>query len=352
MHDIYKKYPALADTLPVVEIAALPTPVKRLERLGEAAGLSSLWVKRDDISGAAYGGNKVRKLEFLLADAIEQDYEDVLTFGAVGSNHALATALYAKRFGLKPHVVLSDQPPSESVKRKLRYHLKLETDVIAADGIREMMAAAAETTSRIANRGRKTYRVPFGGSSPIGCIGFVNAAFELAAQVAEGLLPEPEAIYIACGTTGSATGLNLGLRLAGLATEVVAVQVTPGFLSGPAAHQTLFEQTNRLLHALDRSIPLLNEPFTAIRHCEDQFGDGYAEPTAEGKAAVRLIRQHEGVELEGTYTGKALAALLADAGTLGDTPVLFWNTYNSRSYPELEAGDAQLLPESIRHYLD
>jgi len=351
MRPLYTRFPALAETLPVHEFANLPTPVRELPNLQKYLGCGPLWLKHDDRSARYYGGNKIRKLEFLFADAEEQEFEDILTFGAVGSNHALATSIYAREFGFNWHVILSDQPPSEKVATTLRHHQRLGSDVIAASGYAEMMKAAKQVAQKAANNGRKVYQIPFGGSSPLGTIGFVNAAFELEEQIGAGLLPEPDAIYLACGTSGSATGLSLGLRLAGLKTKVVAVQVTPEFLSGPDAHVTLFNDTLSLLRALDSSIPELSDPLLNIEHRGDQFGDGYAVPTAQCTSVVKLIKRIEGVELETTYTGKALAALVTDTTAEPDVTRLFWNTYNSRKLPATADKAAKALPPSLQHYL-
>jgi len=349
---LYKQFPGLADTLPVHEFANLPTPVRTLPNLREQLKCGELWLKQDDRSSQLYGGNKVRKLEFLLADAEEQEFEDILTFGAAGSNHALATALYAKEFGFNWHVVLSDQPKSDKVTNTLRQHLRLGSDIIAADGYPEMMRAAQRTRERAADNGRKTYQIPFGGSSTIGTIGFVNAAFELKEQIESGLLPEPEFIYLACGTSGSATGLSLGLQLAGLSTRVIAVEVTPEFLSGPDAHIKLFKNTMALLKALDPDIPTIKDPLANIEHRYDQFGDGYAMPTEECEAAVKLIKKTEGVVLETTYTGKAFAAMLADIAGRSKTSRLFWNTYNSRQLPDAGNQNPASLPDALQKYFD
>jgi len=350
---LFEAFPALADTLPVYTFAELPTPLKPLKHFAATGNYGDLWIKQDNLTGTPYGGNKIRKLEFLLGDALEQDYNDVITFGAAGSNHALATAIFAKQLGLIPHVVVSPQPDNPKIQKTLAYHQHLGTHLVTADGYREIMQTAEDVETEVAALGRKTYRIPFGGSSAVGAIGFVNAAFELKEQIANGDMPEPQHIYIACGTTGSATGLSLGLQLADLDCQVIAVQVTPAFLSGQEAHVRLFDETASLLHALCPDITVPADPLANITHTDSQFGEGYGEATTAGKAAVELLEKTEGIALETTYTGKALAALVADDrdDLLSGQTTLFWNTYNSHPYPELPQADVTTLPEALRQYV-
>tara|TARA_B110000914_G_scaffold225591_1_gene246794 strand:+ start:1046 stop:2098 length:1053 start_codon:yes stop_codon:yes gene_type:complete len=344
---IFRAYPGLADTLPIVPLAELPTPLNRLPRFSEQLN-ADIWIKHDELTGELYGGNKVRKLEFLLADALEQGCTDVITYGAAGSNHALASSIYAQQHGLRCHVVITDQPDSPKVGKTLRYHLQLGTHLVHAGNYPEVLATAAEITQKLETDGRRVYDIPFGGSSALGTIGFVNAALELAEQIVAGDMPEPDRIYLACGTSGSVTGLSLGLRLAGIGSQIIATQVTPPAISGPAAHCRLFNDTNLLLHTLDNAIPLLKEPRSNVMHRDDEFGAGYAHETASAADAVQLIARLEDVHLETTYTGKALAALVKDSET-GTT--LFWNTYNAQPYKEAGSQASAALPPELQKYI-
>lgn len=347
MRPIFQHYPSLSRTLPIVPIADVPTPVNRLRRFSEQLN-ADIWLKHDELTGELYGGNKVRKLEFLLADALEQGCTDVITYGAAGSNHALATSLYAQQHGLSCHVVITDQPDSPKVGKALRYHLQLGTHLVHAGNYPEVLAAAAEIKRNLETDDRRVYDIPFGGSSATGTIGFVNAGFELAAQIVAGEMPEPDRIYLACGTSGSVTGLSLGLRLAGISGLIIAVQVTPPVISGSAAHCQLFNDTNLLLHTLDNAIPLLKDPRSNVMHRDDEFGAGYAHETASAADAVQLMARTEDVHLETTYTGKALATLAKDSLT-GTT--LFWNTYNAQPYKEADNRASAALPPELRKYI-
>ena len=197
--------------------------------------------------------------------------------------------------------------------------------------------------------------IPAGGSSPLGVAGYVNAGLELAAQVADALVPEPDLVYVAAGTTGTSVGLKLGLKLAGLHTRVLPIRVTgEKFVNAPAMVD-LFHAANRLLHGLDKSFPLLDftEADALIRH--DFYGGKYAEYTHQSVEAMHRVHETEAIKLEGTYTGKAFAALIADAkaGLLHGKTVLFWNTYNSRDLSNLIADkDYHDLPRAFHPYFE
>jgi D-cysteine desulfhydrase len=195
--------------------------------------------------------------------------------------------------------------------------------------------------------------IPPGGSSPLGAVGFVNAAFELGEQVENGEIPEPDYIYVAAGSRGTAAGLILGLKAAGLKSRVVPVAVASKKFINAGAVVDLAAKTNSLLCSQDTSFPefKFSEEDTGIRH--EFFGERYALYTEEGMKAVELVKRTEGVKLEGTYTGKTFAALIADLrnGFLNDKVVLFWNTYNSSDFSSVTSViDYHKLPRSFHRY--
>jgi 1-aminocyclopropane-1-carboxylate deaminase/D-cysteine desulfhydrase-like pyridoxal-dependent ACC family enzyme len=201
--------------------------------------------------------------------------------------------------------------------------------------------------------GRYPYLIPPGGSSLPGITGFVNAAFELRRQIADGEMPKPDCIYVACGTMGTTAGLLLGLRAAKLDTHVVSVRVTSARFVNPRAMIRLIGRANSFLHSSDASFPVFEFSATDIDIRNECFGKRYALFTEEGMKAVSLMREREGLELDGTYTGKALVAMIRDAENrvLRGKSVLFWNTLNSRSHPEAEAGlDYRELPRCFHRY--
>lgn len=352
MNTLAARYPKLLLNLPFLTLTDLPTPLDRAEELGQQVGLDTLWIKRDDLSASLYGGNKVRKLEYLFAEAQAKDCDAVVTFGAVGSNHVLATAIFAQQLGMTCYGVLTEQVATPYVANTLRYHAAVGTKLIYAKGFTGSNDAAGEIEQAHPTGPDKVYRMTWGGSSWRGTVGFVNAAFELADQLR--YAEAPDKIYVACGTMGTAVGLAIGLRLAQLPTEVVAVKVVPDPVTTEANISKLFDETIGELHKIDDEITLLEDPWANMTLRTEYLGDGYAERTPECVEAVELMSQSEGLQLETTYTGKAAAALIDDAGSgrLRGQQVAFWNTYNSRPYPgEIARVDPSRIPESLHPYL-
>jgi len=194
-----------------------------------------------------------------------------------------------------------------------------------------------------------------GGSSPLGVVAFVNAALELREQIRDGQIPEPDRIYVALGTAGTAAGLLLGLKAANLKSQVICVLVADPRFSNSRRISRLFHRTSSYLNSLDPSFPRfkLTKADIHIRH--DFYGRGYAFFTEEGMEAVRCIANREGIQLDGTYTGKTLAALIADSRkkSLTDKVYLFWNTYNSRDFSDTIAGtDYSNLPLCFHRYFE
>ena len=348
---LFQRWPALAPNLPFVLLGNFPTPLEERPELAIALGVDALTLKREDLSAADYGGNKIRKLEFLLGDAIAQNRQHIVTFGGFGSNHAIATALNSRKFGLHCTAVLTPEPITDQVRAALARHIELGTRVVVADQYGGVRAAAAAV---IAEYGAEhCYEIPFGGSSWTGALGFVEGALELAEQIRTGEGRRPDVIYLACGTTGTVAGLALGLTLAGLDCRIEAVQVTPDSLQQDRLVVKLIEQAAHELQA--RGGPHIDTAHAiALVHIRnDQLGEGYAEPTAAGRDAAE--RWHRACELPVslTYTAKALAALVADAaaGQLQGREVLFWNTYNSRPYVPPTDTDWSVLPLELQRLL-
>jgi D-cysteine desulfhydrase len=199
-------------------------------------------------------------------------------------------------------------------------------------------------------KGRFPYFIPPGGSSTLGVAGYVNAALELRDQIMRGEMPEPQYVYVACGTMGTAAGLILGLRAAKLGSRVVSVSVTGKRYTDTRAMIGLVGKANSLFCSLDASFPRLELSESDVDFRYDYFGQRYALFTDEGMEAVSVMRDCEGIKLDGTYTGKALAALRHDAkdGSLRGKAVLFWNTLNSRDFSEAISGmDYHDLPRSF-----
>lgn len=324
--------------LPWLSLGDFPTPVEHLPQLSRELQ-AQVWVKRDDRAGALYGGNKVRKLELLLADALARGKRTVVTLGAYGSHHALATALYARKVGLACQLVLYPQP--------LTSHVLDDLLADQAAGAR-LIRASRPTVGLIAARARAltggAYLIPGGGSSPLGALGFVEAGLELAAQVRQGLLPAPDLVFVAAGTCGTVAGLALGLELAGLtSTRVVAVRVVPAILTNLVNVHRLARGALRILRRAGAQLPA-RQPVDVVID-PHELGPGYGRGTPAAQEAMERFARH-GVQLETTYTGKAAAALLRWCARPGPArTVLFWNTYNGVDIAPLVAqADPQALP--------
>lgn len=290
-----------------MELCSLPTPVRPLERLAPG-----VWMKDDSRSARLWGGNKPRKLEWLIADARRRSRGTLLTFGGLATNHGLATALYAREHGMRCVLALTDQPRDEHVERQL--------ERIHASGAHVYLTRTKARTVALLpwllTRHGRAYLIPPGGSSRVGALGFVEAALELAAQVRAGELPEPETVWCALGSGGTAAGLAVGLRLAGLRTAVRAVHVNDGL-----------RLDERTLLRLARRIPVDAGGTNDLRVVHGFLGGGYGHGTPEGRRAIERARETEDLELDPVYTGKAMAALLAHREREGGGPALFWNTY-------------------------
>lgn len=328
--------------LPKLPLANLPTPVERLTKLEQHLGMAPIYVKRDDLSGSLYGGNKVRKLEYLLADAAKNRHSAVLTIGPAGSNHVLATATYAKAVGLHAVAVIFPRVDTPAVRRNLVATLRAGADVRPCRSALTVplgwlegaaIAACAETDdpqSKIL-----AYAIPAGGSSPLGCVGYFEAFLELMAQFSEMGKPIPSKIYVALGTGGTAAGLLAAASTTSLPVEIVGVQVTPKIVVRRSTVVALAQQTLDLLAQSDCPQARCAVRQEALRVVTTQFGDGYGKITPQARQAMAIALQFENLELEGTYTAKTFAALLEEARSAdSDQPgVLYWHTYSSVPLP-------------------
>jgi len=352
---LFRDYPALAEHIPYVPLAQLPTPVEEYTDFAVQHSMGGFYIKRDDKSGAAYGGNKTRKLGFLLAAAQARNARTAITFGAAGSNHALATAIYAKEIGMKAVLILGPQHNSHHVRENL-CGMYTAGATLCPCSWKESRTTAVRVFHEAWKRdGVPPYVIPPGGSSPLGTLGFVNAAYELCEQIVSGILPMPDSIYVASGTMGTCVGLALGLRSLGMKTKIMAVRVTTPPYTGMERAEQLFTAANRMLSCADSRFPVctLEEACFVIR--DEFFGQDYALHTPEGMAAVQTAKEQMNICLEGTYTGKTFAGLQADAasGALRGKNVLFWNTYSGGVRKGIHASfDYHRLPDLLHTYFE
>ncbi|MFN2424857.1 MAG: 1-aminocyclopropane-1-carboxylate deaminase/D-cysteine desulfhydrase [Candidatus Binatia bacterium] len=353
---LFARFPGLAAGLPWIRLATLPTPVRRMAKLGDRVGPSALWLKDDGPSSAFYGGNKVRKLELVLGAARARHAARVLTFGYAGSNHAAATAVHASRVGMRSISILLPQPNASYLRKNLLVSAAVGAELHEYPSRAALYAGTVLTILKHAVRDRKLpFLIAPGGSSPLGTVSFVNAAFELAEQVDAGLLPLPEKIYVAAGSLGTVVGLGIGLAALGLPVGVVAVRVVDEQYVNPTTASALWRNTLALLRGCDAAFPDVGEAGDRISFRGEFFGGEYAGATTEAVEAQRLAGKLEALDLDITYTAKALACLLTDAraSRLPQGPVLFWNTRNSSDLSDLAEGASPgELPRRLRRYFE
>jgi len=301
-----------------------PTPVQRAEGLSRPS--SELWIKRDDLTHDLYGGNKVRKLDGILEGIRERRVRRVVTVGAAGSHHVLATTVFGRGAGLEVEAVLVPQPRTDHVVEVLRASLG---QGLRAFPVGSWAGAPMAIARRIASG---AHFIPVGGSNVAGSMGYVQAARELAAQVRAGELPEPDVCVVALGSGGTAGGLAAGLEAAGLRTLVVGacVSVPPWALR---------LGSRRLARACMRragvTSPVVPERLTAdVRF----LGAGYGHATSEGAEAARDALEHTGLTLDPTYTAKAFACALWHVRARRAAHVLYWHTLSSAPMAPLLQG--------------
>lgn len=342
------RFPGLAERLPRVPLAALPTPLRRAT-LDTGQRKAEIWIKDDKRTGTIYGGNKVRKLEYLFGRIDRRRIDRVATYGTVASNHALATALYADQLGYRPICFLAHQTRTPLAAAALAMHLRIGTQLVPYRGNR---STRVDLQRRIL-QGRKATVIPLGGSSWAGCPGFISAGLELAAQIDCGEIPCPDRLYVATGTMGTAAGLALGLALAELPVEVHAVRVSDASIANLNVIDGLMEKTCSMLHRLDGTFPESLYERVRLRLRNAFFGPGYAKGTAATDEAIAVADEQAGLQLEKTYTGKAFAALLHDLreGTVTDASALFWNTYSGLPLDAQPLPEMARLPDEFRVYL-
>lgn len=328
---LFDAYPQTRERLAHTPLGQWPTPVERLSAMGVASGIPALYIKRDDLSGSLYGGNKVRKLEFIFGDALARGYERVVTIGAIGSHHILATSIYARELGMAPVALQFQQPLNDHVRHNLLALSTTQPELhLLAHMVGLPFAIFIQKVRDWRDDHPEAYYIPGGGSSPLGALGYVSAGLELAAQVRAGECPEPDVIFVTTGTGGTYVGLLLGCRLGGLRSKIVAVRVVDRLVSNTA---NILQLAHRTAHILSEAgvpdVPRLTPSDVTI--LDDYFGEDYGVATVGGLRAIDEMKRVEDLKLEPTYTGKTFAGLLAERARMGlsDKNVLYWHTLSS-----------------------
>jgi D-cysteine desulfhydrase len=363
---LFEFYPNLIGKVPWTPILTkIPSDVNELTELEKFLKLNDgkIYIKRDDKDHEIYGGNKLRKFEFIFGEIVKKKKKGVITLGGIGTNHGIACAIIAKQFGLKCHLFLSLQPLTWHVQRSLLLYdyfgAKLHFTKIFELGILKSLLYRFFHP--------KYYLMSIGGSpllgigSPLGSIGFINAMCELKKQIDQKILPEPDVIFVAAGSTGTSAGLTAGCKLLGLKTKIMFVNVSRDIVVSPKALMNIANKAIKYLRKRDKSIPdiiVTEEDFTMIK---GYLGSEYGIKTIRSQNAVDLIEKLEGkkrgFKLETTYTGKTAAAMLDFLAKKENKSknVLFWNTYNSNdldSFLRETNFDYKKLPKKFHTYYE
>jgi L-cysteate sulfo-lyase len=292
---------------PRVFLAHLPTPLERLDRLSKELGGPEIWIKRDDCTGLSTGGNKTRKLEFLMAEAMAQGADTVITQGATQSNHARQTAAFAAKLGLACHILLEDRTGSNDPNYNLNGNVLLDHLHGATTSKRVVgtdMAAEMETLAgQLQAEGRKTYIIPGGGSNPTGALGYVNCAFELVSQANDrGMVIDH--LVTATGSAGTQAGLVTGLKALNSGIPLLGIGVRAPKEKQEESVFALARRTAEKLgcpEVVDRADVVADSSYV---------GAGYGIPRADTLEAIAMFAQLEGILLDPVYSGKGGAGLI------------------------------------------
>lgn len=335
---LFDIFPNLKDKVPWIPLLTnTPTPVDRLEKLESSYPNKNIkiYIKRDDKNHNQYGGNKLRKFEFIFAHARKKKKTGICTIGGTGTNHGLACAIIAQELGMRCDLFLFPQPLTWHVQRSLIFYKYFGAKL----HFNKTFFGLTLKVLRHQITHPKHYIMLPGGSllvgigSPVGTLGFINAIFELKGQIDTGILPEPDVIFVAGGSGGTAAGLIVGCKLAGLKTKIKIIAVSMNWVINPS---TVIKNANsavKYLQKRDKNVPELKIQEDDFDVINEYLGSDYGIKTKRGQQAIDEVMEIEGKQknfkLETTYTGKAMAAMLDYISSNNEKVVLFWNTYNS-----------------------
>ncbi|MEM6466098.1 MAG: D-cysteine desulfhydrase [Pseudomonadota bacterium] len=292
---------------PRVALGHLPTPLEPMDRLSEVLGGPRLWVKRDDCTGLSTGGNKTRKLEFLMAEAQAQGADTIVTQGATQSNHARQTAAAAAKLGMACHILLEDRTGSNTPEYTLNGNVLLDrlhgATVSLRPGGTDMQAEMEHLAESLLDAGKTPYVIPGGGSNPVGALGYVNCARELTEQAAQSGL-KIDALVHATGSSGTQAGLVAGLAAIKSDIHLLGIGVRA---PQEKQEQMVFDLAKRTAQHLGLGTQIARDQVRA--NC-NYIGAGYGHPTQGMIEATKLLAQTEGLLFDPVYSGKGLDGLI------------------------------------------
>lgn len=341
-------------------LGEFPTPVEPFDDVARPLGARApVFIKRDDVSSPLYGGNKVRTLEVLFADAKRAGASRIHSTGAYGTNHGLAAALHARRVGLEPGVVLFPQPRTRCAVENLRATLSCKPVVLDLPHWSALPFGMAQTALRDRRDGVHSVVMVPGGATPRGGLAYVNAALELCAQVQQGLLERPSHVVVGVGSNCTTAGLLVGFELAarlgllaGNAPIVHGVRVTPWPVTSALRVAHLAAGISAELAGL------LGDPGLARTASElakglvvdgGQIGFGYGRPTRRGREVLAVARDVCGFTLDTTYSAKSFAGAV-EVARRASGPVVFWSTKSTVPLPPADVAAIAAAPRRMRHF--
>ncbi len=293
---------------PRLHFAHLPTPLEPLKRISENLGGPNIWIKRDDCTGLSSGGNKTRKLEFLMAEAVERGADTVITQGATQSNHARQTCAIAAKLGFDCHILLEDRTGYHDEAYAYNGNVLLDQLHGATISIRpadsDMNAEMEQLAQQLRDDGKKPYVIPGGGSNETGALGYVNAAFELTHQANERSLRIDHLVH-ATGSAGTQAGLVVGMEAMNSGIPIYGVSVRA---AKQAQEENVYGLAQRTAEFMGLSPDLVAREKVIAN--SDYVGDGYGLPTNSMVEAVKMLASYEGILLDPVYSGKGFAGLI------------------------------------------
>lgn len=293
---------------PRLHFAHLPTPLEPMTRLSEHLGGPNLWIKRDDCTGLSSGGNKTRKLEFLMADAVEKKADTIITQGATQSNHARQTTAIAAKLGMECHVLLEDRTGYEDDAYVYNGNVLLDqlhgSSISKRPADTDMNAAMEDLAQQLRDDGKNPYIIPGGGSNEIGALGYVNAAIELMTQANNRSLRIDHLVH-ATGSSGTQAGLVLGMEGMNSGIPVYGVGVRA---PKQKQEESVFGLAQRTAEFMGLNPEVVKRDRVVAN--SDYVGDGYGLPTDAMVEAVKLMAQYEGILLDPVYSGKGFSGLV------------------------------------------
>ncbi len=324
---LFDAFPDLATSVPWMPLAQVPTAVEPCDAARDWLG-APVYMKRDDLVSPLYGGNKVRRYELVLADAIAKGKKRIVTVGGLASTQAMATTLFGRSLGLDVCVVLFDQPVTRFARDSVRALAAAGAEIIYGGGY----LSTAWSAWRAYDRGGDDYFIFPGAAGPLANLGYIDAMLELAGQVERGEMPRPDVIVLPTGSSGTLAALALGAAHLGWSTEIVGVRITSAVACNRATVSMVIRSTDRFLAARDRRWHPARDRVRFSLY-GGALGAGYGHATPEAIAGAEQVERLTGAPGEVTYSGKALAGVRALAPRYRGKTILLWNTLSTPRPP-------------------